>query len=258
MKTFLKILAGIGAVIVIAIIAAMIMTSGMSDAADKFFSAVKSDDYDEAYLLLSDDFKSNTSKSQLQTYLSNNALTNFKETSWESRSVNGGRGELVGSITTESGGVVPISLAFVKGENDWKIYSIKKPSSGIQEETESVQLPSEREQVKLIVDSMNIFAISVNEKSMQKFHDHISYIWQTDFSVEKLDEAYGSLYNLEADLTVLNQQSPQFSTKAEISEEGVLVLAGHYPTTPTSVLFNQKYIYEGLSWKLIGFNMNFE
>ena len=164
MKTFLKILAGIGAVVVIALVVVMFMTAGMSDTADKFFAAVKSNNYDEAYSLLSDDFKSNTSKNQLKTYLTSNSLTKFKETSWGSRSVNGGRGELTGSITTESGGVVPISLGFIKGENVWKIYSIKKPLSGIQEETTTVQMPSEKEQIILVSESMHIFACFCKRK----------------------------------------------------------------------------------------------
>lgn len=255
MKTFLKILAGIGALVVIAIVAVTLMTSGMSEVADNFFAAVKSDDYEEAYSLLSDDFKSNTSKSQLEIYLNKNALTSFKEASWGSRSVNGGRGELTGSIATESGGVVPISIGFVQGGKDWKIYSIKKPSAGLQEEAESGQLPSEEEQVKLVVDSMNIFAISNSEKSMKKFHDHISYLWQKQFSVGQLDEAYDDLYSVEVDLTVLEKYSPQFNAKAAV-DDGILILSGLYPTKPARVLFEQKYIYEGLSWKLIGFDIN--
>lgn len=256
MKTFLKILAGIGALVVIAIVAVMFMTSGMSDTAEKFFAAVKSDNYDEAYSLLSEDFKNNTTIIQLKSYLDKNALNKFKETSWESRSVNGGRGELTGSITTESGGVVPISLGFVKGENDWKIYSIKKPPSGIQEETESVQLPSEKEQILLVSDAMHIFAVSVKEKSMSKMYNHVSNLWQKQFSVEKFDETFNSFYQFGDALMLLDQHSPQFSEKAAINEDGVLILKGLYPTKPNQLYFEHKYIYEGLGWKLMGLNVN--
>lgn len=256
MKTFLKILAGIGAVVVIAIVAVMFMTAGMSGTADKFFAAVKSDNYDEAYSLLSDDFKANTSKNQLKQYLEKNTLNKFKEASWESRSVNGGRGELTGSVTTETGGVVPISLGFVKGESEWRIYSIQKPSSGIQEETEAAQLPSEKEQIKLVSDAMHIFAVSVKDKSMDKMYDHVSNLWQKQFTVEKFNEAFGSFFQFGDALMVLDQHSPQFSEKATINEDGVLMLKGLYPTKPNQVYFEQKYIYEGLGWKLMGFNVN--
>ena len=256
MKTFLKILSGIGALVVIAIVAVMFMTAGMSDTGDKFFVAIKSDNYDKAYSLLSEDFKSTTSKVQLKTYLEKNALTKFKDASWESRSVNGGRGELTGSIATESGGVIPISLGFVKGENDWKIYSIKKPASGIQEETEVAAMPSEKEQIKLVSEATHVFAVSVKEKNMSKMFNHVSNLWQKQFSVTKFDEAFGSFYQFGDALMVFDQHSPQFSEKATIDEDGVLLLKGLYPTKPNQLYFEQKYIYEGLGWKLIGFNVN--
>ncbi len=256
MKTFLKILAGIGAIVVIVIVAVLFMTSGMSDTADKFFESVKSDNYDEAYSLLSEDFKNNTSKSQLKEYLTKNALTHFKKASWESRSTNGGRGELTGSIITESGGGVPVSLSFIKGENDWKIYSIRKPTSGIQEETETAQIPSEKDQVKLVNESMHLFAVSVKEKNMSKMFDHVSNLWQKQISVIEFDEIFGSFYQFGDALMILDQHSPQFSEKGSINEEGVLLLKGLYPTKPSQLYFEQKYIYEGLGWKLIGLNVN--
>jgi hypothetical protein len=256
MNKFVKILLGIVGVIVIAISAVFFFTADMVGAADEFFMAIKNKDMDKAYSYLSEDFKSGTPKDALQRYLEKNSINSFKEASWESRSINGGRGNLVGSITTESGGVVPISLSFVKGDKGWKIYSIQKPSSGIQEESTPVQMPSEQEMVKLVSDSMKLFAESVNEKSMVKFHSHVSNLWQQQFTPEKFDEAFGAFYDLGADLTVLEKYSPQFSTKPNINEDGVLVIAGQYPTEPSKVHFEQKYIYEGLGWKLIGFSTN--
>ncbi len=256
MKTFLKILAGIGAIVVIALAAVMFMTAGMSDTADNFFTAVKTNNYDVAYTHLSEDFKNNTSKKELKIYLTKNSFSNFKETSWESRSINGGRGKLVGSITTNTGGVVPVSLGFIKGENDWKIYSIKKPASGIQEETEVATMPSEKEQIKLVSESIHVFAVSVKEKSMSKMFNHVSNLWQKQFSITKFDETFGSFYQFGDALMVFDQYSPQFTDKASINEDGILLLKGLYPTKPNQLHFEQKYIYEGLSWKLASFNVN--
>lgn len=109
--------------------------------------------------------------------------------SWESRSINGGRGSLIGSITTESGGIVSITLSIVKGENGWKIYSIQKPPPGIQEESSPIQMPSEQEQVQLVSKSMRVFAESVNDQSMAKYYSHVSNLWQQQFTIERFDEA---------------------------------------------------------------------
>jgi hypothetical protein len=52
---------------------------------------------------------------------------------------------------------------------------------------------------------------------------------------------------------VLEDLTPVLSSDAQIDENGVLLLAGYYTTEPNQVHFEQKYVYERLSWKLIGF-----
>ena len=153
-------------------------------------------------------------------------------------------------------GVVPISLSFVKEDKDWKIYSIKKPSSGIQEETHSAQMPSEKKQIKLVSDSMHVFALSIKEKSMLKMFNHVSNLWKKQFSVEKFDETFGSFYKFGDSLMLLDQRSPQFFSKPILNKDGVLIIEGFYSTKPKQLYFEQKYIYEGLSWKLMGFNIS--
>jgi len=131
-------------------------------------------------------------------------------------------------------------------------------NSGV-EDAAVLQLPSEIEQAELVSRTINVFAVSVNEKSMQKFYDHISSLWKKQLSVKKLDQAYGKLFGVVgANLTVLSHHRPHFSSQTVIDENGVLLLTGHYHTKPTSVLFQQKYIYEGLSWRLLGFSIDFK
>ena len=55
---------------------------------------------------------------------------------------------------------------------------------------------------------------------------------------------------------LLDNYSPSFDEKASINEDGVLVIKGRYPTQPSQVYFEQKYITEGQDWKVIGLNVN--
>ena len=258
MKTLVKVLIGIVGAIALALAAVFYFTADMVGIADEFFLAVKNENVDTAYSYLSDDFKAGTSKVELVAFMEKNRLVNFDEANWQSRSINGGRGDLVGSISTTSGGVVPISLSFVKGQDGWKIYAIQKPNSGLQTESAEAQIPSEEDQVKMVRDSMHVFAVSVNEQSMAKFHAHTSHLWQQQFSVEDLDEAFGGFYGIGADLTVLDNYSPRFDSAASLDDDGFLHIAGHYPTNPDQLHFEQKYIFEGLGWKLAGFSARVE
>lgn len=258
MSKLAKILLGVVGVFVLAVAAIFFFTASLVTTADEFFLAVKDKDIDAAYSYLSEDFKASTSQSELLDFIRENQLDAFQEASWQSRSINGGRGNLTGSITTNNGGVVPIAMGFVKGQDGWKIYAIQKPPSGLQTESSDVQIPSEEEQVRLVRESMHVFAESVNEKSMTKFREHVANLWQQQFTVEDFDQAFNVFYDLGADLTVLDNYTPRFDSAASYGEDGILVIAGYYPTEPNQMHFEQKYVFEGLGWKLIGFSANIE
>jgi hypothetical protein len=255
-KTLLKIVIGIVVVFVLAIGAVFFLTAGMADTADEFFVAIKSQDLATARSHLSEDFKASTDEAALREFLSKGALLNFKETSWSNRQISGGRGELDGEVITESGGVVPLKLMFVKENDAWKIYGIQKPTAGLQSETTSPTIPSSPDRVALVKRSMHDFAVSVNNKNMEHFHGTVSQLWQKQFTKGKFNEVFGAAYDFGVDFTMLDGFEPVLEPVSELGENGELILKGRFPTTPNQVHFEQKYVYEGLGWKLIGFNFN--
>lgn len=255
MNKTLKIITSVAAVIVVAVAVVFYFTADMVGVADDFFSAVKSKDFAKAYSFVSEDFKAGTSEGELSNFLTKSGLSGFKSASWKERSISGNLGELTGSVSTESGGVVPIKLNFVKSESGWKIYSMAKPPPGLQEKATAGQIPSEEEQVKLVSGAMHVFAVSVNKKSMAELHAFSSNLMQQQFTIEKLTDAFNPFYKLGIDLTLLDKYGPIFDENASINEDGVLIIKGYYPTKPDKVFFQQKYIYEGLSWKLLGISV---
>ena len=257
-KKLVKVLIGIIGVIALALGAIFYFTADMVTVADDFFVAAKENRASDAYAYLSEDFRANTSESELMEFLEENQLTQFENANWQTRSINGGRGDLVGSITTTSGGTVPLSLTFAKGGGTWSIYAIQKPKAGISEESSDLQLPSESEQVALVSETMQMFAVSVNEQSMETFHGHLSNLWQRQISVAELEEAFGAYFGIGADFTVLETYAPTFDSSPALDEEGFLAIAGHYLVGEEKVVFTQTYVFEGLSWKLLGFSTRVE
>jgi hypothetical protein len=255
-KKLLKIAIGIVVVFVLAIGAVFFLTAGMADTANEFFGAIKSQDLAAARSHLSEDFKASTDEAALREFLSKGALLNFKETSWSNRQISGGRGELDGEVITESGGVVPLKLMFVKENDAWKIYAIQKPTAGLQSEATSPAIPSSADRVALVRRAMHDFAVSVNSKSMEHFRGTVSQLWQKQFTTEKFEKAFSLAYDLGVDFTVLDGFEPVLEPVSELGENGELILKGQFPTKPNQVHFEQKYIYEGLGWKLLGFNFN--
>ncbi|MEN6438080.1 MAG: hypothetical protein ABFD97_05815 [Syntrophobacter sp.] len=256
MRKFLKIASCVIGLIVIGIVAVFYFTADMVTVADEFLGAVKSNDIDKAYSYVSDDFKAATSKDAFKDFLGKSGLTGYKSSSWQERSTSGGRGDLTGSVSTESGGAIPLKMRFVKGESGWKIYAIEKPGAGVQEKSSAPAPPSEEELVRMVAATMHLFAVSVNEKNMAKFHEYCSSLMQKQYTVQKLDETFAAFFNLGVDLTLLDKLSPVFDGKVTVVKDNVIEIKGYYPTSPSRVHFEQEYVYEGLSWKLLGLSVN--
>ena len=132
MKKPLKIVIYIAIVFILSAAAVFYLTSGMVNAANEFFTAAKKQDITTAHSLLSKGFKTSTDETALKEFLTHWKLLDFEEASWSSRQISGGLGELNGEIITSTGGVIPLSIRFVKENDTWKIHGIKITTSGLQ------------------------------------------------------------------------------------------------------------------------------
>jgi hypothetical protein len=254
-KRLLKIVIGIVVVFVLGIAAVFYFTAGMAKTADAFFEAVRQQDIAAARSYLSEDFKASTDEAALKEYLSKGALLKFKKASWSNRQISGGRGELNGAVTTDTGGVVPLKLMFVKENDAWKIYAIQKPTAGLQTEQTSPTIPTKADQATLVKLSMHDFGLSVNRKTMEHFHGTVSRLWQRQITTEKFNEVFGRTFDSGLDFTVLDNVEPIIEPVLTLGEHGELVLKGYFPTKPKPINFEQKYLYEGVNWKLFGFSI---
>ncbi len=70
------------------------------------FTAVRQGDLETGSGFLAKEFKVGTSEAELRRYFEQSSLDEFAEASWQSRSINGERGDLEGSMTTSTGGVI--------------------------------------------------------------------------------------------------------------------------------------------------------
>jgi len=253
MKTWMKVVLGIIAGIGLLVGLIFWLTGDVTKAGDDFFAAVQNDDIDAAYELLSDDFKAGTSKQQLREYLSANALDKVAEVSWGGRMIQNNSGKLDGTVQTESGGSIPLTLRLVNGSSGWKIQSIRKELAGFETGDSDVPLPSKLEQSELIRETTSAYAKSLADKKMNKFYDHLSFSWQQQTSVEQLEEVFGSQYEFAKGWSNLDKLPPVLDDAYIEEETEALFIKAHYPVKPRALYLEQKYVYEGINWKLLGF-----
>jgi len=172
MKTWMKVVLGIVAGFAALLALIFWLTGDITKTGDDFFAAVQNDDMDTAYALLSEDFQTGTSKEELKSYLEANALDDVKETSWGSRFMTGGTGELEGTVTTKDGTKIPLKLRLIDSEAGWRINAIEKASAGFKESAGAQPLPSVEKQQQLFRKTIGVYAETRAERSMKKFWDH--------------------------------------------------------------------------------------
>ncbi|MCB0354938.1 MAG: hypothetical protein KDD64_15500 [Bdellovibrionales bacterium] len=260
MKTLGKILLTLIVLIGIAVGAALYFTAGLVDVGDQFVTQIEGGQVQEAYDSLSEGFKSTTTQDEFVRFLSQSGIVNVGSVEWGARSIHNDQGELEGTVTTKLGAAIPLKFLFIRENGSWKILGIRKAAAGLSPEQIKTGkgAPSEKEQVQMVKDTMVAFGTAVNESSMQSFHSFISQLWASQFTVEKLDQAYGSLYGKGMDFTSLVNFPPVFSHPGALDENGILIIDGYFPTKPEQLHFSQKYILEGFGWKLFGLSIHFE
>lgn len=226
------------------------LTAALADTADAFFLALKSGDMERARSHLSEDFRAATSDPELRRFVERSALAEYASASWPSRRVENTRGWLSGTVSTASGGSVPMEIALIREQGEWKILSLRKPEAGILGE-DAQQPPSTAEQLRLSRDATAMFADAVAQRDFTGFHQGVSSLWRAQVTPAQLQQAFQSFIENDVNLSVLKQLEPNIRSGA-FDEDGAFRVDGLYPTRPNAFSFSYRYIYEGVDWKLVG------
>lgn len=243
----------LGIVVVVAILVALLFfaTSGLPKAADEFFTLVGQGKIGEAYLATAAEFRAATSEEEFAAFLRESALGEYASASWPTRTIENNRGRLEGTVTTRAGGQIPVELDLVKEGDAWKILNLRKAAAGLLPGGAStVEIPPDAELQRLTSESIGLLAEAVNRNDFSGFRAYISRLWQSQVTEEQLREAFKEFTEKRIDLTPLKNETPVFSQKPALDENGVLNLRGYYATSPDQVRFELSFIYEHPQWKL--------
>ena len=127
----LGVLAGFMAFVAVIITVVFYATSGVTDAADKFYETARGGNAQEVYALTSAELRRATSADQLAAYIKTNRFDQVAHTSWSSRSFENNVGSAEGTLTLDDGAVIPVTMELVKEGEDWKVSYIELGKAGV-------------------------------------------------------------------------------------------------------------------------------
>jgi hypothetical protein len=234
-------------------------TSGLPESADAFFQQVAQGQASAAYQSTAAEFRAGTSEPEFMQFLKTTALTEYQSASWSSRSIESDRGILEGTVTTTSGGKIPLRVEFVKEDGAWKIYAIRKSQGGVTDETSETttatpSIPSADAAQVLARDTLMSFSEAIKAKNFDRFYEDLSPIWKQQTNATDLSANFQSFMDANIDLSGVSSASILLSGSS-LDENGLLVLNGQAAEVPgpsSHLAFELKYHADAGDWKLVG------
>ena len=160
---------------------------------------------------------------------------------------------VAGSYPTKPNKVI-FKLKYLQEKSAWKLVGINVQVLPFVETTGPV--PTEKEAKRLALDSLLAFNKALQAKNFDSFYGRIAKLWQAQTTSAKLKETFQAFLDQDAHISGVADVEPTFDSKPAIDNDGFLVLKGSYPTQPSKVFFELKYVYEDEIWELVGINVN--
>jgi hypothetical protein len=262
-KTIIVILVVFVAVIGSVILLALFLTSDIANSADEFFSAINNGSIEEAYQSTSREFQAATSLEAFKSFLNSTAIASYESASWSSRSKENNIGKLEGSIKTKDGGIIPVKIQLVKEDNKWKILNINKAEGGLikeenaeKAERQKKEIPAENELIEMTNRSVLSLAEAIVKDDFTDFYNSVSNLWQNQTNPGEIRNTFKQFIEQNIDMRAIKNLAPVYKKDPYLDSNSLLIVEGYYPTTPSQVHFNLKYIFEPPEWKLFGIYVN--
>ena len=129
---------------------------------------------------------------------------------------------------------------------------------------QSLPVPPEADLRQLARSTLLRFNEAVASKSFDDFYESTSLAWQTgkftdgqgQLTKGQLQREFQPFIDKKIDISAIQKVEPVWTAPVAIGSDGLLTLAGYFPTDAFQVHFSLKFIYEPPAWKLFGIDVN--
>lgn len=119
----------------------------------------------------------------------------------------------------------------------------------------SFVVPPMPEIKRLVTQSLLDWNRAVQKGDFTGFHAGLAFPFREQFSPEKLRDSFRAFADNKIDISSIRDAEPILSPPPSVDADGVLKVSGYYPTSPSKVSFDVKYMLEGGAWRLLGLDV---
>jgi len=117
-------------------------------------------------------------------------------------------------------------------------------------------VPSIAESEKIAVDTTLSFGHAIRAGDLSLFRNTSSDEFKNAFSLEQFEQAFSGFVEQNINLLAVSNYPPVFTTPPQLTADGALTLQGYFPTEPSRVNFDYKYVWKSNSWVLSGIGVD--
>ena len=120
------------------------------------------------------------------------------------------------------------------------------------------KVPGERALEALVKVTLLTFNDANVTGNYDVFHAKLSKPFRQQFSVEQLKDTFKDFARKDIDFEIIAAFKPVYDPEPRVDDEGKLLVKGWFPTEPTRVVYDLKFIPSDGEWKLLGINVKTE
>lgn len=230
----------------------------LQETAERFLSAVAQGDYARAHRFLATPLSQQTSVDALQNFIELTGLSDPGARSWRDARIDGDQAHLTGSIAVVGQQKdVPVRLSYLKEEAHWKITGLERgvrvtsPSG-----TVTLYAPADADSVLLARQTTADFAAAIKKNDLPAFWRQMAEAFKQQHASDQFAAAFSGFVRDQTNLAPAAALTPVFTRTPTVSPNGELILEGAFPTEPSRVVFEYRYVLQGGSWTNSGLTIN--
>ncbi|MFL5243877.1 MAG: hypothetical protein ACJ8FY_17380 [Gemmataceae bacterium] len=233
------------------------LTRPVVEASEQFLSLLGQEKSAEAYGLAASGFRAQQDEDSFRLAVKQLGLTDYSSVAWHNRVIENQEGTAEGTVTTKSGETKAISIRLAYEGSKWAVVGVRY--GGVDLATFKSPAPAAPPQAKLegmVAEALLGFNKAVRTRDFTAFYANLATIWKKETTPQKLQQIFREFLDKDIDIGAIKDVNPQFSRSPLVSDRGVLVMAGHFPTEPSQVRFKLQYASESGVWKLMGISVS--
>lgn len=229
----------------------------LEEVADPFVDSMRAEQYEAARSRLAPDIAANLRAVELSRFRSATGLHEYRQVVWTDGSVEDDRGTLHGELWTAGAEspqdfIAPVRVALERGPEGWRVRGIQRGIRLAEPEQVDLYVPFEAELHALIKDTTLRFGDSVQAGDFSRFRAATAEVFRQRNRPGALAETFSGFVQQGVNLSPVARTTPLLSPTPDITPDGVLRVAGHFPTRPSQVRFAYEFVQESGSWRLAG------